>query len=162
MEIWECKHVVDLNSGWSKGGHEGCAPPGIPNSFNFMQFLENFGKIVCWCPPRGVGTPSFGKSWIRHCFINNNCERRKEETYRWINQAKYFTIYSVTVTKTNQNFYRLQTKFLGKVIFLHLFVILFSGGVHGWWGVHRIWQDTVNERAVRILLECILVINYVF
>ena len=56
----------------------------------------------------------------------------------------------------------------------------FAGGVHGWlrgmhgcWGacvvagrghawlrgggVHRIRRDTVNERAVRILLECILV-----
>ena len=32
------------------------------------------------------------------------------------------------------------------------------GGVHGCMGgVHRIQQDTVNERAVRILLECILV-----
>ena len=26
------------------------APPGGPNSFNFMQFLGKFGKIVCWCP----------------------------------------------------------------------------------------------------------------
>ena len=33
-----------------------------------------------------------------------------------------------------------------KVIFLHLFVILFTGG-----------GGTVNERPVRILLECILV-----
>ena len=46
-----------------------------------------------------------------------------------------------------------------------------AGGVHGCWGVcvvegacmvaggcvHRIRRDTVNERAVRILLECILV-----
>ena len=28
-------------------------------------------------------------------------------------------------------------------------------------GVRRIRRDTVNERAVRILLECILVINYI-
>ena len=26
-------------------------PPGGPNSFNFMQFLGKFGKIVCWRPP---------------------------------------------------------------------------------------------------------------
>ena len=49
-----------------------------------------------------------------------------------------------------------------------------SGGVHGFWwgacvvflgghawffpgGMHRIRRDAVNERAVRILLECILV-----
>ena len=39
------------------------------------------------------------------------------------------------------------------------------GGIHGCWGhawlpvggMHRILRDTVNERAVRILLECILV-----
>ena len=29
-------------------------------------------------------------------------------------------------------------------------------------GVHRIRRDTVNERAVRILLECILVVKDVF
>ena len=42
-------------------------PPGGPNSFNFMQFLGKYGKIVCWRPPWGVGAPSSGKSWIRHC-----------------------------------------------------------------------------------------------
>ena len=37
-------------------------------SFNFMQFLGKFGKIVCWRPPpQRVGTPSSGKSWICHC-----------------------------------------------------------------------------------------------
>ena len=35
-------------------------PPGGPNSFNFMRFLGNFGKIVCWRPPWGVGAPSSG------------------------------------------------------------------------------------------------------
>ena len=42
--------------------------PGGPDSFNFMQFWGIFGKIVCWHrpPPRGVGAPSSGKSWIRH------------------------------------------------------------------------------------------------
>ena len=43
------------------------APPRGPNSFNFMQFLGKFGKIVCWRPPWRVGAPSSGKSWIRHC-----------------------------------------------------------------------------------------------
>ena len=35
-----------------------CPPPrpGGPNSFNFMQFWGNFGKIICW-RPRGVGAP---------------------------------------------------------------------------------------------------------
>ena len=27
------------------------APPGHPNSFDFMQFSGKFGKIVCWRPP---------------------------------------------------------------------------------------------------------------
>ena len=39
-------------------------PPGGPNSFNFMQFLGKFDKIVCW------RAPSSGKSWIRHCEHN--------------------------------------------------------------------------------------------
>ena len=36
-----------------------------------------------------------------------------------------------------------------------------GGGGHAWWqgGMHGIRGDTVNERAVRILLECILVCN---
>ena len=43
----------------------------------------------------------------------------------------------------------------GKVIFLHLSVIVFTGGVPG--QVHPRLGDTGNKRAVRILLECILV-----
>ena len=36
-------------SGGSKGVDARDARPlGGPNSFNFMQFLEKFGKIVCW------------------------------------------------------------------------------------------------------------------
>ena len=31
-------------------GYEGRAPRGL-NSFNFMQFLGKFCKIVCWRPP---------------------------------------------------------------------------------------------------------------
>ena len=37
-------------------------PPGGPNSFNFMQFLGKFGKIVCWRPPpRGSWRPLLGE-----------------------------------------------------------------------------------------------------
>ena len=37
------------------------APPsGGPNSFNFMQFLGNFGKIVCWRPPGELAPPPRG------------------------------------------------------------------------------------------------------
>ena len=34
--------------------------PGGPNSFNFMQFLGNFDKIVCWCPPGELAPPPRG------------------------------------------------------------------------------------------------------
>ena len=35
-----------------------------------------------------------------------------------------------------------------------------KGGMRGCRGVHRIRRDMVNDRAVRILLEFILVLNY--
>ena len=36
-------------------------PPRGPNSFNFMQFLGKFGKIVCWRPPpRELAPPPRG------------------------------------------------------------------------------------------------------
>ena len=55
---------IKVNSGGSKGGVRD-APPGGPNSFNFMQFLRNLAKSYVGAP-RGVGAPSSGKSWIRH------------------------------------------------------------------------------------------------
>ena len=39
---------------------KGRAPPGGPNSFNFMQFLGKFGKIVCWRPPGELAPPPRG------------------------------------------------------------------------------------------------------
>ena len=59
-----------FNSGGSKGGRRGRAPPWGPK---FSQFHAVFGKI--WqnrmlAPPWGVGAPSSGKSWIRHCSIS--------------------------------------------------------------------------------------------
>ena len=43
-------------SGGSKGGARD-APPRDPNSFNFMQFLEKLGKIICWRPHLGELAP---------------------------------------------------------------------------------------------------------
>ena len=40
--------VADL-----RGGARDASPPGGSNSFNFMLFFGNFGKIVCWHPPEG-------------------------------------------------------------------------------------------------------------
>ena len=49
-------------------GRKGRAPPGS----KFFRFHAVFGKN--WqnrmlAPPRGVGAPSSGKSWIRHCSL---------------------------------------------------------------------------------------------
>ena len=44
-----------------RGGARYARPPGGPNSFNFMQFLGNFGKIVCWRPPLGSWRPLLGE-----------------------------------------------------------------------------------------------------
>ena len=52
--------LCPMGSGGSKGGRKGC-PPGGPNSFNFMQFLGNFGKLVCWHPPPGSWRPLLGE-----------------------------------------------------------------------------------------------------
>ena len=35
--------------------------PRGPNSFNFVQFLGKFGKIVCWCPLEGWCPPPWGR-----------------------------------------------------------------------------------------------------
>ena len=49
-------------SGGSKGGREGrTPPPRRPNSFNFMQFLGEFGKIVCSRPPLEGSRPPLGE-----------------------------------------------------------------------------------------------------
>ena len=50
--------------GGSRGGAWGThAPPGRPNSFNFMQFSGKFGVFT---PPLEGSRPPSGKSWIRH------------------------------------------------------------------------------------------------
>ena len=51
------------DSGGSKGGarDENPPPAGGPNSFNFMQFLRKFGKIICWRPPLGSWRPLLGR-----------------------------------------------------------------------------------------------------
>ena len=53
-------HWKNSSSGGSKGGAKDARPPWGPNSFNFMQFLGKFGKIVCWRPP-GSWRPLLGE-----------------------------------------------------------------------------------------------------
>ena len=70
-----------ITSGGSKGGREGRAPtplpPRGPNYFNFMQFLGNFGKIICWRPP-GSWRPLLGEildpPLITVCFQKHECQ----------------------------------------------------------------------------------------
>ena len=60
---WHYASHWNAFSGGSKRGCEGCMPPPPPrhpNSFNFMQFLGNFGKIICWRPPRELAPPPRG------------------------------------------------------------------------------------------------------
>ena len=55
--MFQCT-LIGEHSGGSKGGREGRTPPPLrPNSFNFMQFLGEFGKIACSRPPLGGFTP---------------------------------------------------------------------------------------------------------
>ena len=59
--------VLFSSSSESKGVQRTSAPVG-PNSFNFMQFLGKFGKIVYWCPPGvnpGSTTVLFAKKCIK-------------------------------------------------------------------------------------------------
>ena len=51
-------------SGRSKGV-QGMQAPGGPNSFNIIQFLGKFGKIML-VPPLDGWCPTLGKSWIHH------------------------------------------------------------------------------------------------
>ena len=54
------RFLFDDYSGVSKGGVRDAWPPWGPNSFNFMQFLANFGKIACWWPPKELASPPQG------------------------------------------------------------------------------------------------------
>ena len=74
-----------------------------------------------------------------------------------------------TQTETEANFTHPQTK-IATVMFLQVSVCprgggvcgrgaCVAGGVHGGGHAWQILRDTVNERAVRILLECILVLR---
>ena len=54
-DVYGTEPVADLG-----GGTRDMRPPGGPNSFNFMQFLGNFGKFVCWCPPGELVPPPQG------------------------------------------------------------------------------------------------------
>ena len=58
------------------GGARDAHPSWGSKFFQFHAVFGKIGKIVCWRPPpRGVGAPSSGKSWIRHCEGRGVCLR---------------------------------------------------------------------------------------
>ena len=72
------KGILPTNSGkcQSSGGSKGSArdaPPGGPNSFNFMQFLGNFCKIVCWRPPLRSWRPLLGEILDPELILVGHC-----------------------------------------------------------------------------------------
>ena len=52
--------LLDIVSGGSKGGARDARPPGGPNSFNFMQFLEKLAKSYVGAPPQGLAPQPLG------------------------------------------------------------------------------------------------------
>ena len=78
------------------GERETCAPsPEGPDSFNFMQFLGNFGKIVYWCPPHpsGVGAKTSGKSCIRHWKLHQNKNKTVEVGRRTTKRPSMYLLF---------------------------------------------------------------------
>ena len=75
-----------LFSGGSKGGH--VPPPRGPNSFNFMQFLGKFGKIVCWRPPGELAPPPRGNPGSATAF--NCCMQSPTLLSTFFNQTVTF------------------------------------------------------------------------
>ena len=82
--------MVSIISGGSKGGREGRTPPPPrrPNSFNFMQFLGEFGKIVCSRPPPlgGFTPPPRGNPGS---VTDYNVIQRERETDRQTDRQRY-------------------------------------------------------------------------
>ena len=92
-----------------------------PWGSKFFQFHAVFGKI--WqnrmlAPPRRVGAPSSGKSWIRH--------------------------WSRFAMSKSFHFFTGRNEVVAKVIFLHLFVILFTGGG---FCLNACWDTTPPDQA---------------
>ena len=59
-------------SGGSNAGREGC--PRGPNSFNCMQFLGKFGKIICWRPLEGW-RPRLGEILDLPPYMIHECQK---------------------------------------------------------------------------------------
>ena len=89
---------------------------------------------------------------FQHCLASqtSTCELEVRGVFDGLGKVDFC---SENVTGKNFSCYRPQRS-CGKVMFLHLFVILFGGG--GVWQTHPS-RKLPLQRTVRILLECILV-----
>ena len=70
MVIWADKTLINFsyNAVADLRGARGTPPPGGAQILSIScSFWENMAKSYVGAPPRGVGAPSSGKSWIRHC-----------------------------------------------------------------------------------------------
>ena len=140
-------------------GQQGRCPP-EGNLGNLLHAGFGFGRIISWCPL----TPS-GKSWIRHRFkpcIDSIPEIHGKMVFLYLRQGNVFTpvCHSVhQVPPTWLDILRADT-LLGR----HL-----RADIPPWPDTLRadtprekyMLGDTGNKRALRILLECILV-SHVF
>ena len=82
QSLTEPQVPVDLTSGGCRGARD-VLPAGGSNSFNFMLFLGKFGKIVCWCSPKGwrphlgeilnppLLTYEFSRQYLSSVFLSN-------------------------------------------------------------------------------------------
>ena len=59
QSLFDLKHAITVADLHSKILDARPTPRG-PNSFNFMQFLLKFGKIVCWHPTGELAPPPRG------------------------------------------------------------------------------------------------------
>ena len=88
------------------GTRSALPPPPGPNSFNFMQFLGKFGKIICLRLHGGFATPPPhppGKSWIHHCphFPKNPWKLRNIWSV-WSRRFPWINHYETPITKIHR------------------------------------------------------------
>ena len=75
-------------------------PSGGPNSFNFMQVLEKFGKIICWPPLGGWRPQPRGNPWSPLLPVTVNKLLKKLHiinVFHWC----LFTMYSTNLSVTS-------------------------------------------------------------
>ena len=65
--------LCNVSNAVADSGGGGGRPPTGQNFLNFMQFFVKSGKIICWCPPRGLAPPSTGNPGSAPNLIIQEC-----------------------------------------------------------------------------------------